>query len=155
LVKSSITITNAEVHKLEINMDQKITGGCLCGSVRYTVEGPFDRFHFCYCSRCRKGTGSAHASNIFTTPDRITWLSGEDKTGRFELPDAERFFKTFCTICGSPVPGVSKNGQTLLIPAGSLEQDPGIRPQSGIFWKDRAAWYDEGLSCRRFDGYPS
>ena len=143
------------LNQQEINMDQKIHGGCLCGAVRFSVEGPFDRFHLCYCSRCRKITGSAHASNIFTAADRITWLSGEDKISRYELPDAERFFKTFCSLCGSAVPGISKNGQTLLIPAGSLEEDPRIRPMSSIFWKDRATWYEEGLSARRFDGYPS
>ena len=136
-------------------MNQKIKGGCLCGAVRFTVTGPFDRFHLCYCSRCQKVTGSAHASNIFTAADRLTWIAGADQVTRFDLPEADRFFRTFCTVCGSPVPGITRNGEIVLIPAGSLEQDPVIRPQSSIFWKDRAIWYDEGLSARRFDGYPA
>lgn len=136
-------------------MDQEISGSCLCGRVRFTIAGPFDRFYLCYCSRCRKATGSAHASNIFTTSDRIKWLSGKDDTRRFELPDAERFCKAFCTECGSAVPVVSRDGKMLIIPAGTLEHDPEIRPQSGIFWKDRAIWYDDGLVARRYDGYPS
>ena len=136
-------------------MNDEITGGCLCGKVRFKVKGPFDRFHLCFCSRCRKITGSAHAANIFTTPDRITWLSGEGATRRYELPEAARFFKVFCSECGSAVPGITRDGKILLIPAGSLEGDPGIRPQSGIFWKDRAVWYDDGLSAQRYDAYPS
>jgi hypothetical protein len=136
-------------------MSQEISGACLCGSIRYTVTGPFDRFYFCYCSRCRKATGTAHASNIFTTPDRIKWLSGKDNVRRFELPEAERFCKTFCKECGSAVPGVSRDGKMLMIPAGGLESDPGIRPQAGIFWMDRAAWYDDGLTAHHYDTYPS
>jgi len=133
----------------------EITGGCLCGKVRFVVTGPFERFYFCYCSRCRKATGSAHAANIFTTPDRIKWLSGEGTTRRYELTSADRFSKVFCSECGSAVPCVSRDGKMLIIPAGTLDLDPGIRPQSGIFWKDRAVWYDDGLSVQRYDTYPS
>ena len=136
-------------------MARKITGGCLCGKVRFSVTGPFDRFYFCYCQRCRKATGSAHAANIFTTPDRIKWLSGENATVRYELPQADRFCKVFCTECGSAVPCVSRDGKILIIPAGTLEHDPDIRPQAGIFWQDRAAWYEHGLSARRYDAYPT
>jgi hypothetical protein len=38
-------------------------GSCLCGSVTFAVDLPFDRFIHCHCSRCRKATGTAHASN--------------------------------------------------------------------------------------------
>lgn len=136
-------------------MAHEVNGGCLCGSIRFTLSGPFDRFYFCYCLRCRKSTGSAHASNIFTTPDRIQWLSGQERVRRYELPEAERFCKSFCPDCGSPVPALSRDGKSLIIPAGSLDADPGLRPQAGIFWRVRAAWYEDGLAARRYDGYPA
>ncbi|TVO75491.1 GFA family protein [Sedimenticola selenatireducens] len=132
----------------------KIKGSCLCGAVTFEVTGPFDQFHLCHCSRCRKSSGSAHASNIFTKPDRITWLTGESLIKRFELPTAERFARCFCGQCGSGVPCLSRNGLALNIPAGSLDEDPVIRPQDNIFWRDRGCWYDEGLVAPRFDEYP-
>ncbi len=132
----------------------KIKGGCLCGEVTYEVTGPFDQFHLCHCSRCRKSTGSAHASNIFTKPENIRWLTGESLIKRFDLPTAERFARCFCSQCGSGVPYLSRNGLALTIPAGSLDDDPGIRPQDHIFWRDRGCWYDEGVTAPRFDEYP-
>ncbi len=135
-------------------MGKEIKGSCLCGQVRWVLTGPFDAFHLCHCSRCRKATGSAHAANIFSRTENITWLSGENLIKRFDLPEAERFSKCFCTRCGSTVPCVSRTGQYLLIPVGTLDDDPGITPGDNIFWADRAAWYDDGLKSEKFDAYP-
>ncbi len=135
-------------------MGKGIRGSCLCGQVSWTVTGPFDAFHLCHCSRCRKATGSAHAANIFTRPENITWLSGQALIKRFDLPEAERFAKCFCTHCGSTVPYLGRTGQYLVIPAGALDEDPGIAPLDNIFWADRAGWYDDGLKSEKFDAYP-
>ena len=73
-----------------------ITGSCLCGSVSYQFHAPEYVFQYCHCSRCRKFTGSAHASNILVAPDQFEWLEGEDMVGRFEHPDARHFATCFC-----------------------------------------------------------
>ncbi|MEC9341187.1 MAG: GFA family protein [Pseudomonadota bacterium] len=135
-------------------MSEKIAGGCLCGAVRFEIEGPFDHFYMCHCSRCQKVTGSAHASNLFLPVERITWLSGQERIKRFDLPEAKRFARAFCTECGSPVPFESRAVGILVVPAGCLEGDPGIRPEGNIFWPDRTPWYDDGLQATRFDSYP-
>ena len=130
-------------------MTEAVNGGCLCGRVRFRVSGPFDEFHLCHCSQCRRSTGSAHAANIFTRPDRIEWLAGEDMVTRY-LPDQPGVIsKAFCSHCGSLVPYTSLQSGRLIIPAGSLESDPGIRPDDNIFWDDRADWYDAGLEAPR------
>jgi len=67
-------------------MDKKISGSCLCGKVSSVVQGPFNKFYQCYCDRCQKKTGSAFASLIFTSPDKIQWQSGQDLIKRFDLP---------------------------------------------------------------------
>lgn len=135
-------------------MSDEVNGSCLCGKVTFKVTGPFNAFRLCYCSRCRRSTGSVHASNIFATPEQIQWLSGEENIKRFKLPEADRFTRCFCSECGSPVPVVSPDGARLLIPAGTLESDPEIRPDAAIFWPDRAGWYDDSLNARRYDRYP-
>jgi hypothetical protein len=133
---------------------EPISGSCLCGRVSFEVSGPFGSFYFCHCSRCRSSSGSAHASSLFAKPDRISWLSGQDQIKRFELAEAEFFNKAFCSSCGSPVPHKARSGDFLIIPAGSLDSDPGVRPRSNIFWDDRAAWYDEGCRSESFSAYP-
>jgi len=135
-------------------MSKKITGGCLCGQVRYELSGPFGQFHWCHCKRCRKSTGSAHAANIFFKPKQLNWLSGENLIKRYELPQAKRFSKSFCSHCGSLLPCVSRDGATMCLPAGSLDDDPQIRPDDNIFWAERSAWYDDGLVAEKFSAYP-
>jgi len=83
------------------------------------------------------------------------WVSGTELIKRFDLPEAMRFAKCFCTECGSAVPHVTGDGQLLLIPAGLLEDDPLIRPQDKIFWKDRAEWHDDAMIAPCFDSYPT
>jgi hypothetical protein len=56
--------------------------------------------------------------------------------------------------CGSPVPFLSRGYRFLIISAGSLDADPDIQPRDHIFWKDRASWYDQGLTAPHYDEYP-
>ncbi len=135
-------------------MSDEMKGGCLCGQVEYQVSGPFEAFHICHCSQCQRSTGSAHASNIFTTEDKITWLKGEDLVKRYDPDEPGVISKAFCTHCGSLVPYISAKSGKLIIPAGSLCEDPGIRPQDNIFWNDRAVWYDAVSDSPRYDAFP-
>lgn len=135
-------------------MGDKVRGGCLCGKVQYAATGPFSAFHICHCSQCQRSTGSAHASNIFTTPDRLEWLTGEDQITSFIPDEPDVISKSFCSHCGSLVPYISAKSGKLIIPAGSLSEDPGIRPEDNIFWNDRADWYDAVSQTPKFDGFP-
>lgn len=117
-----------------------IRGGCLCGTVTFEVDPPFQKMLHCHCSRCRKGTGTGHATNIFTAPCQLRWLSGEESITRYELPTAVRFGKWFCNRCGSPLPRLTRDGRAIVIPAGSLDDVPPITPTGRIFWASRAPW---------------
>jgi hypothetical protein len=135
-------------------MSDKISGGCLCGAVKFEVENDFKRFYFCHCQQCRKITGSAHASNLFARPDAITWITGEQHKKQFNYPDRD-FTVVFCSECGSGLPFVTKSGKALLVPAGSLDSEPNIQPNNNIFWAERAAWYDNGKLATTCEGFPS
>lgn len=135
-------------------MTASINGACLCGKVRFRVSGPFEAFHLCHCSQCRRSTGSAHAANIFAGAEQIEWLAGEDMIKRYTPDEADVISKCFCTNCGSLVPYTSLKSGKLIIPAGSLAEAPGIDPQDNIFWRDRADWYDAGLEAPRIEQGP-
>ena len=129
--------------------DKFLCGSCLCRSVRYKVRAPIQRFAHCHCSRCRKATGTGHGSYLYVVPADFSWVSGEQHTKRFDLPSAKSFATTFCTMCGSPLPYYTRNGLKVVIPAGSLDDDPDAVPQVRIFWESRAKW--EGSA----DGLPT
>lgn len=121
--------------------NEKITGSCLCGDVRYEITGNMGVFQYCHCSRCRKITGSAHAANLFVAPADFHWLEGESLVRRFEPSHTKYFATCFCEQCGSTLPWLSKSGKVVIIPAGTMDADPGVRPSQNIFCGSRPAWY--------------
>ena len=133
-------------------MNRKISGGCLCGTVKFTVNDSFDNFYFCYCEQCRKVSGSSHASNLLTTIGNIEWLSGFNKVVRFDHKEGA-FTKVFCSICGSGLPHESQSGECLVVPAGSLDAEPSLTPQAQIFCSEKARWFDAGIDAPENAGY--
>ena len=132
-------------------MSKSIKGSCLCGVVSYQFHGPEYVFQYCHCSRCRKFTGSAHATNIIVAPDQFEWLTGADQVGRFEHPEAKHYATCFCRQCGSSLPWEAQSGGAVVIPAGTLDEDPEIRPSQNIFWKNRVAWREAVESLPHYD----
>lgn len=118
-------------------MSSRLAGSCLCGTVRYAVEGALERFFLCHCSHCRKDTGSAHAANLFSSTARLTWLAGQDQVSHYQLPGT-RHARSFCSLCGSAMP-LARPGM-VVVPAGSLDTDLSMTPDGNLFTASRAAW---------------
>jgi hypothetical protein len=130
------------------------TGACLCGAVRFRITGNFESFFLCHCARCRKDTGSAFAANLFSSTAEITWLSGNDRVKTYRVPST-RHERSFCAECGSALPGVQANGALLVVPAGSLDGGPDMRPTAHIFFADRADWESCLDDSPKIDGLPA
>ena len=131
-----------------------LSGSCLCGAVRYTATGEPLRFYHCHCKRCRKASGTGHASNLFLK-GKLNWESGEKLVKSYKLPGAERFGNTFCSDCGGRVPLFVESLETVFIPAGSLDDEPDIGPQARIFTGSRAAWSCDSAELTEFNEYPA
>jgi hypothetical protein len=131
---------------------QRARGSCLCGSVRYEVDPPHLRFVHCHCSRCRRATGSAFATNLVVAPERFRWTSGEHDIVRYDLPEARSFANAFCGMCGSTVPHATRSGRAVIVPTGTLDEDPGARPDRHVFWSSRAPWTSAADSLPRHPG---
>lgn len=121
-------------------MSETFRGGCLCGGVRYEIRGEPVRFYHCHCSRCRRATGTGHASNLMVRLGSAAWVKGEKLVRRYKVPEAERFTTAFCGTCGGQLPRLLTEMNVAVIPAGSLDQAPSIVPQARIFWDSRAEW---------------
>ena len=129
-------------------------GSCLCGKVTYEVDPPFLRMIHCHCSRCRKSSGTGHATNIAVDPGQFRWLSGEDDITHYDLPTAKSFSKWFCRHCGCPVPRLRRGGNFMIVPAGSLDTVPPVTPSDHIFWASRAPWACDDSGLPTHDEYP-
>lgn len=135
-------------------MTKTHAGSCLCGAVRYEIDGEFDSFYLCHCQHCRKDSGSAHAANLFSSRASLKWIAGEDRLVFFKLPST-RHARNFCSTCGSALPSLQAEGKLLVVPAGSLDTPVQNRPDAHIFVASCADW-DHGLEqIPKLDRYPS
>ena len=128
-------------------------GSCLCGAVKFQVNGEFDSFYLCHCEHCQKDTGSAHAANLFSQSASLNWQAGEAAVSTFTLPGT-RHSKSFCKICGSALPNIQLGGALLVVPAGSLDSKVTIQPTAHIFTSSRANWESALEALPAFETVP-
>ena len=128
-----------------------LTGGCLCGAVRYEITGALMAGRSCHCSRCRKafsGAGSAYAE---VDPATFTWVAGEDKLARYE--SGPGWGLRFCGVCGTTLcgdAGGSIHGVTL----GSVDGDPGVEIEQHLFVGSKAPWDHIGGDAPQYQEFP-
>lgn len=132
-----------------------LRGSCLCGSVQYEISGEPQKFYHCHCQRCRKATGTGHATNMFLQPGSLKWIKGEELIRRYKVPEAARFTNSFCSNCGGRVPRYVKETDAVILPAGSLDSEPPIRPQVRVFWGSRAEWSCDTGGLPTYSEYPT
>jgi hypothetical protein len=117
-----------------------VDGSCLCGAVAYELRKPL-RIYNCHCTRCRRGRSAAHATNLFVNLENFAWKRGEELVAQYKVPDAKFFTVAFCTRCGGGAPRISRERGFVSVPAGTLDTDPGIRPEAHIFVGSKAPWF--------------
>jgi len=113
-------------------------GGCLCGAVRYRIEGPLRPVVACHCTQCRRQTG--HFSASTTVPLDRFWLERDATLAWYRAsPAAER---GFCRVCGSSLLWKPADEATISVFAGSLDGPTGLQIGEHIFCADKGDYYE-------------
>ena len=121
--------------------DLPLTGGCLCGGVRFRVDAPLVVATYCHCTRCQRRTGTAASAQARIQPGSLTVTRGEELIRTYAPPDG--FPKLFCGTCGSALWSRSPDDPDIIsIRLGAFDGDPGIRPSLRQFCAYAAAWED-------------
>jgi hypothetical protein len=127
--------------------DEPLTGGCLCGGVRFELTEPPVSASYCHCTRCQRRTGTAASANARIVPGSLKIIRGEDLLRAFEPPDGSA--KVFCSNCGSALWARRRDdGEPLSVRLGAFDGDPGIRPSYHQYVAYAAPWEplpDDGL----------
>ena len=117
-----------------------LTGGCLCGALRYHAEGAPLAAGYCFCADCRKASGSGFIPFI-AVPAAAMRLSGESRPFLCWSARGTPAQRNFCPLCGGLVFGGDwGRDDTHTIYAGSLDDPALFRPRMAIFARDRPAW---------------
>jgi len=121
-----------------------IRGSCLCGGVRFEVDRVTGPFELCHCPRCRKVSGSAFFAGLGARVEDFRLISGRELIRHFDAPilrNPPPYRVAFCTRCGSTVPDPAPDETTFELPAGLLDDDPGLQPDKHIFVDMKSDWY--------------
>ena len=124
-----------------------LTGGCLCGAVRFEVTEPLVSAGYCHCTRCQRRTGTAASAQARIAPGSLRILSGDELIRAYEPPNG--FAKHFCSACGSALWSRGRDDPEIVsVRLGAFDGDPGIRPSARSFVAYAAPWEpipDDGL----------
>ncbi len=113
-------------------------GSCLCGKVTFTIGGVLSDMTHCHCSICRKIHGSFFATYLHAT--ELSYTGGQDLVQSYV--SSQGFDRCFCRECGSVLPeSANTDSNEYYVPAGLLDDDPGIRPEAHIFVESKADAY--------------
>jgi hypothetical protein len=117
-----------------------ITGGCLCGSLRYEAQGEPQFAGYCYCEDCRKASGSGFVG-FMGFPASALRFRGDAVTHTLTQSDGRKSERNFCPHCGGLVyGGVRGKASEHTIYAGSLDDPSRFKPRIAIFNSQRPAW---------------
>ena len=131
-----------------------LSGGCLCGRVRYTLSGEPAFTALCHCRNCQRYTGSSFEA-VVVYPSTSVSLDGELKTYNDTGDSGQQVRRRFCPNCGSGViaeadimPGVT------IVLAGSLDDPSAYKPGIEIYCSSAQPWVHAGDERTRFPKMP-
>ena len=131
-----------------------LSGGCLCGKVRYSAEADPVFTAICHCKNCQKQAGGSFSLNV-GIPAAALSLTGPIKTFQDTGDSGKPVRRRFCPECGSPVvteveamPGLT------IIKAGTLDDTSWLKPDMEIYCDSAQAWTPRQGDARKFARAP-
>jgi len=132
-----------------------ITGGCLCGALRYEAGSAPQYAGYCFCADCRKASGSGFIPFMGFAASAVR-ITGAAVTHTLKHGDGRQSDRNFCALCGGLVyGGVRGESTSHTIYAGTLDDPSHFKPTIAIFNSDRPAWVVLPPGLTVFDGMPS
>jgi hypothetical protein len=129
-----------------------LTGGCLCGAVRFELARPPHEAGWCHCTRCQRRTGTVASASGAVDPADFHVVRGGGSI-RAWRPPGGGFEKAFCVVCGAHLFSRDADPPTrLAVRLGAFDGDPQVRPSYRQFTDDAAVW--EPLPQDRLKRYP-
>lgn len=118
-------------------MDGVLSGGCLCGAVRFELRPPVRPVVACHCGQCRKWSGHYVAATA-ARPENFVLLKEEELRWFRSSPEAER---GFCGICGGSLFWRPADKSRIAVMAGTLDGKTNLRLAAHIFTADKGDYY--------------
>ncbi|MEJ0006149.1 MAG: GFA family protein [Steroidobacteraceae bacterium] len=131
-----------------------MSGGCLCGAIRYRIVGAPVFVGQCYCKDCRKATGTGHTT-VLGVPEVNLRIEGEPEVYTSRGESGGQVRRHFCSVCaGRLYTSADSAGPIRMVQAGSLDEPDAVTPTVAIYVKDALTWDRIDPALAKFDRVP-
>jgi hypothetical protein len=131
-----------------------ITGGCLCGAVRYEAQGQPLWAVLCHCRDCQRASGTGHVP-VMGVPKAFFKVTGETTSYAAKGTSGLKSIRHFCPTCGSLLFGTPEAASDAVsIYVGSLDDPSVFRPEAILFRRNRLGWDETVGDLTEFDTMP-
>ena len=137
-------------------MTTPLTGGCMCGAIRYTLSVPVTELRACHCTTCQKGSGTQGSVNAVVPASAFKLTKGTPK--RYEsLADSGRtLHRYFCGDCGSPIYSQRDiTPERIVVRAGSFDDSSAMKIAAHIWTSSKRPWSHIDPECEQMPGNPA
>ena len=122
-------------------MAKILSGGCLCGAVRYEYDGQPGKSSYCHCDDCKRATGGPYTVGVLSKADKLRIVSGNVKGYTTRADSGRKITRQFCPECGSPLFTRAEVCPDLVfIKAGSLDEPELIEPSYQTWTEREVPW---------------
>jgi hypothetical protein len=116
----------------------KITGGCLCGAIRYEADKPPYEAGYCHCRTCQKSLGNLFGASVFFKHGDVRFISKEPTW----YTSSDIVKRGFCAECGSPIAYQRNDSDVFVIWIGTLDEPGAFEPQAHYWSESKIPWDD-------------
>jgi len=126
----------------------QVSGGCLCGAIKYTSAASPVMVAVCHCASCQRQSGSAFSVNVAMPKGSLQFTSGKTSVYQDTGESGQPVYRHFCSACGSPIySDVVTTPQLDWLKAGTLDDTNWVKPAANIWCASAQSWvtYPEGV----------
>jgi hypothetical protein len=136
-------------------MPAPLSGGCLCGAIRYTVSVPITELRACHCRDCQKSTGGAGTVNAVIPSAAMQIGKGTPKRYSVTADSGRTLHRFFCGDCGSPLFSRRElTPENTALRIGTLDDSSGMKITANIWTRSARPWAYIDPASQQFPGQP-
>jgi hypothetical protein len=132
-----------------------LTGGCLCGAIRYTLSAPVTELRACHCTSCQKASGAGGSVNAAVPSAAFKITQGTPKRFAAVAASGRTLYRFFCGDCGSPLYSQRANApENVMVRAGTLDDSSGLKITLNIWTGSARSWDYIDPGTKQHPGQP-
>jgi hypothetical protein len=137
-------------------MTSPITGGCLCGAIRYVISSPVSALRACHCTHCQKTSGTGSSVNAVILSKDFALTQGAPKRYTDKADSGRLLRRFFCGDCGSPIYSQrDASPERMVVRAGSIDDSSAMRIAVNIWTRSARSWSWIDPASEQLPGNPA